>query len=137
MVEKSPSGLWPNVYDPFRAFGQRVADWLTPASDASSGKDGYTIEIELPGVPEDAIDVTVQDGVVTVKGEKTSKREETGEDWYFSERQFGSFTRSFRLPADAKHDAVQADLKDGVLTLKVPRTDPKAPEATKVKIQQR
>lgn len=128
MVEKSHStGFWPSLYDPFRGFGTRVADWFAPASEAATNGDAYTIVMELPGVDEKDIDVSVSDGVVTVKGEKKSSREEKGETWYFSEREYGAFSRSFRLPPDADAATVEADLKDGVLTVKVAKSVP-APE---------
>ncbi len=107
MVEKShTSGLWPQLYEPFRNFGQRLADWIAPASEASVNGDSYCIAIEVPGVAEDDIEISVSDGVVTVKGEKKSSREEKGETWYFSEREFGAFSRSFRLPPDADEGGV-------------------------------
>ncbi|MDQ2090779.1 Hsp20/alpha crystallin family protein [Marimonas arenosa] len=136
MVEKShTAGLWPSLYEPFRNFGERVADWLAPASDASSDDKAYRITMELPGVEEKDIDVTVNSGVVSVKGEKSSEKEEKGETWYFSERQYGSFSRSFRLPEDAVGEKVEAHLKDGVLTITVPKKAPEEPPSTKVKIK--
>lgn len=135
MVEKTPaSSFWPSFYEPFRNFGTRLSEWLAPASEASSDDRAYRIAIELPGVDEKDIEITVNDGMVTVKGEKREAREEKGETWYFSERQFGSFSRSFRLPADADQGAVSADLKDGVLTLSVARAAPEAARARKVPI---
>lgn len=126
MVEKShTSGFWPSLYEPFRSMGSRLADWVAPPSEASAGDGGYRIAIELPGVAEKDVEVTVDDGVVTVTGEKSASREEKGETWYFSERQYGAFSRSFRLPPDADAGAVKADLRDGVLTLTVGRKAPK------------
>jgi HSP20 family protein len=136
MVEKThTSGYWPSLHDPFRNMGTKLAEFLAPASEASLAEGAYRIAIELPGVSEKDIEVTCHDGVVSVKGEKKTEREEKGETWYFSERQYGSFSRSFRLPPDADGDKVEADLKDGVLTIIVPRAEPKQPEATKVKIK--
>lgn len=127
MVEKSsPGSFWPTLYEPFRMMGTRLADWLSPAAEASQTGNAYRIAVELPGVAEDDIHVSVEDGVLVIKGEKKSEREEKGDSWYFSERQFGSFSRSFRLPADADAAAVKADIKDGVLTVTVP----KKPEKT-------
>jgi HSP20 family protein len=127
MVEKShTSGFWPSLYDPFRALGGRVADWFAPASEASATDGGYTIRIEVPGVEEKDIDLSVHDGVVTVKGEKRTSREEKGETWYFTEREYGSFSRSFRLPPDADEARVSAELKDGVLVVTVPKVSPEA-----------
>ena len=135
MVEKTPaSTFWPSFYEPFRNFGTRLSDWLAPASEASSDEKAYRIAIELPGVEEKDIDVTVDEGMVTVKGEKKEEREEKGDTWYFSERQYGSFSRSFRLPADADQGKVSADLKDGVLTLTVARTAPELAKTRKVPI---
>ena len=135
MVEKSQIGaLWPSLFDPFRQFGTRVAEWVAPASEASSGEDAYRISLELPGVAEEDIELTAEGGVVTVKGEKKTEREEKGNTWYFSERQYGAFSRSFRLPADADESAVKADLKDGVLTVTVPRKAPATPASRRVPI---
>jgi HSP20 family protein len=122
MVEKTQmTGFWPQMFEPFRSFGARIAEWVAPASEASSDAGAYRIAIELPGVAEEDIHLSVEGGVVTVRGEKRSEREETGETWYFSERQYGAFARSFRLPEDADAEAVTAALKDGVLTVTLPR----------------
>jgi HSP20 family protein len=130
MVEKSaPGSFWPSLYEPFRMMGTRLADWLSPAAEASQNGDGYRIAVELPGVAEDDIHVTVEDGVLQIKGEKKSEREEKGDTWYFSERQFGSFSRSFRLPSDADAGGVKAEMKDGVLTVTVPKKPEKKPAA--------
>ncbi|MCU9847808.1 Hsp20/alpha crystallin family protein [Defluviimonas sp. WL0024] len=135
MVEKTPaSSFWPSFYEPFRHFGTRLSEWLAPAAEASSDGKVYRIAVELPGVEEKDIDISIDDGMVTVKGEKKESREEKGETWYFSERQYGSFSRSFRLPADADPAKVSADLKDGVLMLTVERAAPEVTKARKVPI---
>ncbi|MGJ8623780.1 MAG: Hsp20/alpha crystallin family protein [Yoonia sp.] len=136
MVEKShTSGFWPSLADPLRQFGERVSEWLAPASEASGDDDLYRIAVELPGVEEDDIHLSVEDGVVFLKGEKRTDREEKGETWYFSERQYGAFSRSFRLPPDAQGDAVDAQLKDGVLTITIPKVTPKKRENAKIEIR--
>lgn len=136
MVEKSEhSGFWPSLYDPFRGFGARVADWLNPAAEASEGEKGYAINMELPGVDEKDIELTVEDGVVTVRGEKKTSSEKSGDTWFFSERQYGAFRRSFRLPADADEKGVKAEMKDGVLKITAPRSAAsEAPKAKRVEI---
>lgn len=127
MVEKShTSGFWPSLYDPLRNMGARVADWFAPASEASVDDGAYRIRVELPGVAEKDVKVSLDDGVVTVTGEKSSSREEKGETWYFSEREYGSFSRSFRLPPDADAGAVNAEMKDGLLTVSVGKKSPDA-----------
>ena len=135
MVEKNPiSTLWPSLYDPLRQFGTRLAEFLSPAADASSDDDAYRITLELPGVTEDDIHLGVKDGVLTVKGEKSSERSEQGDTWYFTERQYGSFSRAFRLPVDADDGAIKADLRDGVLTVTLPRRSEQAGTETRIPI---
>ena len=124
MVESShTAGFWPQLTEPFRSLGARVADWFAPASEASRQEDAYEIDMELPGVKAEDIDVSVHDGTMVIKGEKRSERTEEGRTFFFSERQYGSFQRSFRLPPDADADAVSADFRDGVLSIRVPRKD--------------
>ncbi|MDU8909843.1 Hsp20/alpha crystallin family protein [Aestuariicoccus sp. MJ-SS9] len=118
------SGLWPQLYAPLRGLGHRISDWLSPASDASSDENAYRISVELPGVGEDEVELSVENGVMTVSGEKSATREEKGDTWYFTEREYGSFRRSFRLPGDADADRAEAHMKDGVLNITVPRRAP-------------
>lgn len=132
MVEKSPfASFWPSLYEPFRAVGSRLAELVSAPSEASSNDSTYRIALELPGVADEDIQLTVDQGVVTVRGEKKTEREEKGETWYFSERQYGAFSRSFRLPPDADENNVKASLKDGVLTVSVGKRAPDAPEGAK------
>ncbi|MDA5093494.1 Hsp20/alpha crystallin family protein [Aliiroseovarius sp. KMU-50] len=135
MVETSKSGFWPSIYDPLRSFGSRVSEYLSPASEASLADDAYRITMELPGVAEEDVDLTIHDGVVQVKGEKRTEREEEGDTWFFSERSYGAFSRSFRLPPDAKGDSISAEMKDGVLTIIVPKAAPEENGAKAVKIK--
>ncbi len=122
MVETShTSGFWPQLYEPFRTFGRQVADWFAPPSEASSDNDAYQIALEIPGVQLADIDITLQDNVLTIKGEKRTNREEKKDNVYFCERQYGAFQRSFRLPPDAQGDSIDARAVDGVLKLSIPR----------------
>lgn len=135
MVEKShTTGFWPSLADPFRTFGSRLAEWVAPASEASGDDNAYRITIELPGVEEKDISLSAENGIVTLKGEKKTEREEKGETWFFSERQYGSFSRSFRLPPDADENKVKADLKNGVLTVTVPKAKAEEKTSRQVKI---
>ena len=138
MVEKTDHpGFWPSLYDPFRGFGTRISDWLSPAAEASEGNGTYSISMEVPGINESDIDLTVEDGVVTVRGEKKTSTEKSGDTWFFSERQYGAFRRSFQLPADADGDGVKAEMKDGVLHISVPKSKAdELPKAKRVEIAQ-
>ena len=92
---------WSHYYAPVRHFGERVAEFFSPSSEAATTENSYEINIELPGVSETDISVEVHDSRLTVTGEKRSKQEEKGKNFYFSERVYGSFRRTFQLPDDA------------------------------------
>ncbi len=135
MVEKSHTAGWmPNIYEPLRNISQRVADWFAPPSDASTVEDFYDINVELPGVKPEDVEVSIDDNSLIVRGEKRSEREEKGRSYFFSERQYGSFQRTFRLPPDSDNEKVEADYSDGVLNLKIGKKKPLQPQAKKITI---
>lgn len=124
MVEKSDvvpqrPDWWSQLYEPMRQFGSRIADFFSPSSEAAATEEYYEISVELPGVGEDDITVEAHDHKLTVTGEKKIERTDTGKNYYFSERVYGSFRRAFQLPADADADKIAATHKDGVLTIKI------------------
>ena len=135
MVEKTNSpAWWPGFAEPFRHMGERIADWFAPRAEAKASNAQYESTRELPGVAEGDIDVTLHEGVLTVKGEKHSEREEEGEGYFFSEREYGRFQRTFRLPADAKGDKVVADFSNGVLKVTVPKLVEEKAKAKKIRV---
>lgn len=136
MVEANQSGrFWPSFYEPLRGLGTRLSEWLSPPSEASSDENQYRISIELPGVSEDDIELSVERDVLTVSGEKSESREEKGDTWYFSERHYGSFRRSFRLPADADAEQAEAHAKHGVLEISVPRRTAMTESGMKIQVK--
>lgn len=125
MVEKShTAGWWPNVYEPFRQMGERVADWFAPRSEASALEDYYEINVELPGVKTEDVEVTMEGNSLEIRGEKRSETQDVGQSYYFSEREYGAFQRTFRLPSDAKADTIDATFSDGVLQIKIAKDKP-------------
>ncbi len=141
MIEKAYSGpgahvadWWPAVRDPLRTLATRAANFFTPNSDAAITDEAYEINVELPGVAEEDIEITVHDGVLNIKGEKHAEREQEGRSYYFSERSYGVFQRSFRLPQDAKPDQVMATFKEGVLSVRIAKMSPEVEVAHKIKI---
>jgi HSP20 family protein len=136
MVEKSHTAGWlPSVYEPLRQMGEKVADWFAPRSEASALEDYYEINVELPGVKAEDVDITTQDNNLLVRGEKRSERTETGQSFYFSEREYGTFQRTFRLPPDADGDKIDAQFSDGVLRLRIAKQSPSMPKPKKIKIR--
>ena len=137
MVEKShTAGWWPDLQTPLRGLSTRIADWFAPASEAAADEDCYEIVVELPGVGEDDIDVSVHGNVLEIKGEKRSEDTREGKSYYFSERTYGMFQRSFRLPKDATSDKIAAGMKNGVLTIRIPKVAAEKATARRIKITQ-
>lgn len=106
-----------------------------PKIDIKDQKDSIVVKAELPGMKEDEIDVEIADGVMTISGEKKEEKEEKSEGYYHKESHSGSFSRSFTLPAEVKEDKAVADMKNGILTITVPKIEPK--KATKIKIEKK
>ena len=119
-------------------FGEReslsIADW-TPSCNVSESADEYRIEAELPGVKQDDLEVNVENRVLTLRGERKEKKEEKGKKYHRVESSYGSFMRSFSLPDDADEDKVAAEYKDGLLTVRIPRTEPKHSKARSVEVK--
>jgi len=93
-----------------------------PAVDIAEKDGGYEITAELPGMEEKDIDVQFSEGTLTIKGEKKEEKEEKKKDYHLSERHYGSFRRSFRVPEGVDADKIVADFKNGVLTLSLPKS---------------
>jgi HSP20 family protein len=139
MVEKShtagQSEWWPNLMDPLRHVGERIADYFAPSTDASATEQTYEIDIELPGVSNENIDVSVHDRTLMVRGEKHSTRTEEGRTFFFTERSYGAFQRSFRLPEDADTEKIIAENKDGVLKLRIGKTGTADEKARRIDVR--
>lgn len=95
---------------------------LTPHIDVSETDKEVRICAELPGVKEDDVDVTLNDDVLTIRGEKKFERKDEKENYHFMERSYGSFQRSLRIPYRVNPDEVKADFENGVLTVSLPKS---------------
>jgi HSP20 family protein len=98
---------------------------VTPSIDVTENEATIRIDAELPGMKEEDVDVSLREGVLTIQGEKKSERDETKDDVHVTERSFGRFQRSFRVPDTIDQDAIEAKMENGVLHI----TLPKRPEA--------
>jgi len=110
---------WGNVADPLRMLASKISDFFAPAAEASKDADKYEICIELPGVKEEDISVSLDHGTLLVSGEKEIQRHEEGKTYFFSEISYGKFQRSFRLPGDADGEKVSAGFSNGVLKIDI------------------
>ncbi len=108
-----------------RGAGDAASGLLSPSTDVVETDATVEITAELPGVNEDDIDVTIADNVLTIRGEKKAESREEKDNVHVVERSYGSYQRSWRLPSDVDADKIDAQFKDGVLKVVVP----KPPEA--------
>ncbi|HEY3197419.1 MAG TPA: Hsp20/alpha crystallin family protein [Nitrospirales bacterium] len=110
-----------------------VAQWA-PLVDIVEDEHEYLIKAELPEVKKEEVKVTVQDGVLSLMGERKFVKEEKDKKYHRVERAYGSFVRTFSLPEDADENKVSADFKDGVLQVHLPKSEKARPKNIEVQI---
>lgn len=110
-----------------------VADW-TPSVDISETEQEYQIKAEIPDVKKEDVKVMLEDGVLTIQGERKHEKEEKGKKYHRIERSYGSFVRTFSLPDVIEEEKVKADFKDGVLNLHLPKSEKAKPKAIEVNV---
>ncbi len=105
--------------------------WL-PALDVHENDEQYAVTVELPGMEKEDVTIECEDGMVTIRGEKKSEREEKEEKPRFVERRYGAFSRSFSMPRDGDADRMEAAFDKGVLTLTIPKTEAAKPRTVAI-----
>jgi len=108
---------------------------FVPAVNTREADDAYYIEVDLPGVKKEDISIDVKDNVLTISGERKVEEERKEDEFYRVESFYGKFERSFTLPEDVDADKIEAEAKDGVLTVKIPKAQSvdKAPKKIEIK----
>jgi len=106
--------------------------WL-PKIDISENETGFEVRAEVPGIDRKDIDITLSEGLLTIKGEKKFENEEKNERYHRRESSYGSFSRSFQLSSDVENDGIEANYKDGVLRITLPKAEAAAPKKIEVK----
>ena len=124
MLDLEPS------WSPEVSFGFNV-----PAVDVSEDDKAYKLSAELPGLDEKNIEVTVSGDRLVLKGEKRQEKEEKKQNFYLSERSYGSFQRSFRLPDGVDQDKIAASFAKGVLTVTLPKTAEAQKQQKKIEVK--
>ena len=128
-------------------FGRRFRPWWperwsrtneldvrAPSVDVFEEKDDIVVKAEIPGMDKDNIEVNLTDHTLTIKGEKKKEEEVKEENYYRSERSYGSFFRTLELPKDVYADKVKATFKNGVLEVRMPKTEEAKTKEIKVKV---
>jgi HSP20 family protein len=138
------SSMWDDAFSVRRDFdrllnrfaggqGETLSAWA-PSVDVEESRDEIVVTAELPGVQPDDVNVTVENGILAINGEKREERQETGADanTYVIERRYGRFERSFTLPSSVSADQVKAEFDNGVLRIRLPKTEQAKPRRIEV-----
>jgi HSP20 family protein len=104
-----------------------------PALDISERKDAYLVTVELPGVEADDLDITLEDGLLTIQGERQLTSESSELQFHRVERRYGAFRRAITLPAHGMGEGIQASFEDGVLQILVPKAEEAKPKRIQVR----
>jgi len=110
------------------------SEWA-PSADISETDQEYVIRASLPAVKKEDVNVTVDGGVITIKGERKQQKEDKNEKFHRIESFYGSFERSFSLPENVNSDAIRCDSKDGILTVHIPKTEPQRSKPKQISVQ--
>lgn len=110
-----------------------VPEWA-PLVDIAEDDKEYLIKVELPEVSKDDVKVTVENGTLTISGERKAEREEKGRKFHRLERVYGRFARSFAIPEDAEADHVKAEFKEGVLRVHLAKSEQARPKQIEIKV---
>jgi HSP20 family protein len=122
LFQKSIEDLFDDFFErKSKSFLQNTG--IVPNVDISETKDEYIITSELPGVKKEDIKVTIDNNILTIKGEKKHEKEEKGKNYLRRERTYGSFSRSFTLTPNVDVNKIKSTFKDGVLEIKLPKTE--------------
>ncbi len=137
LLHRQVNELFDNFFDDFSGSQFLAAkSEICPSFDVTETDDGIEINAELPGMDEKDIDVSLDNNVLTVKGEKKQEHEEKKKDHHVSERSYGMFQRSFSLPSGLEHDRIKANFKNGVLKITMPKSKEAKENRKKIEIQQ-
>jgi HSP20 family protein len=113
------------------ATGASTPAWA-PALDIAERKDAYLVTVELPGVKLDDLEITLEDGLLTIQGERHFTDDASDQNFHRVERRYGTFRRSITLPAHVMADEVEASIEDGVLRILVPKAEEAKPKRIQV-----
>jgi HSP20 family protein len=114
--------------------GADAGEW-SPAANISETASEYIIKAELPAVKKEDVSITLQNGVITISGERKFDQEDKDENTLRVESFYGTFSRSFALPENADQDNIKAESKDGILRVRIPKVAAKSPKSVEIKVQ--
>lgn len=135
-LRREMDSLFDNFFRGFdmEPFESRLGGF-SPRIDVTEDGNEIRISAELPGMDEKDIDLSIQNNMLTIKGEKKEEKEDKGKDYYRMERSYGSFVRTIPLPVEVDTDKVEAKFKKGILSIALPKTAKAVAEAKKISVK--
>ena len=130
MLRNRMDRLWPRLKEEETA----LADW-SPTSDIVETKDEIVIKVELPGIDEKAVDVEIENAVLTIKGERNAEQELEDKGFRRIERSYGTFLRLFTLPPNVEPEKIAASFNNGLLEVHLPKKEEAKPRSIKVDVK--
>ena len=137
--------IWSPIHEMDELFHNRLASVLggeglqsaawSPVVDIEESAEAYTIRAELPGLSKEKVKVTVENGVLTLSGERDLERRVETKTFHRVERSHGKFTRSFTLPDDVDPESVAANIKDGLLEIQIIKREEALPKSIEVRVE--
>ena len=143
--ELTPRETMDRLFTPLFPFGRLWDDWfvrpvgdggsrmIRPALDVAETEHAFTVTTELPGLAKEDVSITIENGTLTISGEKKFEEEKKDKTFHRIERAFGTFSRSLTLPKEVEAEKAEAAFKDGVLTIEIPKVEQAKPRTVKVR----
>jgi HSP20 family protein len=119
------------VFDAFFGQTEQARRWVPPV-DLVEAEDHFVLRADLPGLSEGDVNIEVQDGTLTISGERKAEHEQREKGWYRIERAFGRFSRSLSLPDGVDPDRIQASFSHGVLEIRIPKPEERKPRRIEI-----
>ena len=127
--------LWDSFFEEgLRSRVEGEEEWL-PALDRAETDNEIVVKAEVPGMDPKDIDISLSDGMLTIKGEKKQEREEKESDYHLIERSYGAFSRSVQLPKEVQRNKIKASYKNGVLSITLPKSEEAKKKEITIKVQ--
>lgn len=132
-LQKQMNNLFNNFFDNNALYADNTGVF-NPEFEVSETDKTIEVSAELPGMEEDNVDISIENNVLKITGEKRSEEKKDDKNYHFTERSYGAFKRCFSLPEGLALDKVEAKFKDGVLTMHLPKNEEYQQKVTKIKI---
>ena len=132
-IQNEMNQLFGRVFGQQPGLGEAGQRAWAPVLDISERKDAYLVTVEVPGVKPEDLDITLEGGVLTVRGERRFQQQSTEQQWHRVERRYGAFRRSITLPSQVQEDKVEASFEDGLLQIVVPKAEAAMPKRIEVR----